>query len=95
MARRRHGVGKTSNFPIEGGNICVGSWAAIDTTSVTRFHIGWLYTSGILSGYFTETEKDKVRPNTYSGVNETTIFDLSGNVLAQVTGTANAVRIGP
>ena len=83
------------NLPVESGNICVGSWASVDPTTVTRFHVGWLYTAGLLSGYFTETERDRVRPNTYSGTNETTIFDLSGNVIVTVTGTSSAVRIGP
>ena len=87
--------GKTSISPLKAATSVSGHGRSVDTTSVTRFHVGWLYTAGILSGYFTETEKDKVHPNTYSGTNETTIFDLSGNVVAQVTGTANAVRIGP
>jgi hypothetical protein len=84
------------NLPLEGGNICVGSWKSVAPANVVRFHVGWLYTAGILSGYFTETEKDKLAgPNAYSGINDTKIFDLSGNVLAEVPGTANAVRIGP
>jgi hypothetical protein len=84
------------NLPLEGGNICVGSWKSMNASSVTRFHVGWLYTAGLLTGYFTETEKDKVTgSNAYAGVNDQKIFDLSGNVLAEVMGTANAVRIGP
>ena len=84
------------NLPLEGGNICVGSWKSVDAGSVTRFHVGWLYTAGLLTGYFTETEKDKLAgSNAYAGVNDTKIFDLSGNVLVEVSGTASAVRIGP
>ena len=84
------------NLPLEGGNVCVGSWKAVAPASVVRFHVGWLYTAGLLSGYFTETERDKLSgPNAYSGINDTKIFDLSGNVLAEVPGTASATRIGP
>lgn len=84
------------NLPIEGGNVCVGSWKVVDTAHVARTHIGWLYSAGTLTGYFVETETDKVRTrNTYSGVNEQKIYDLSGNLLADVTGTASAVRINP
>jgi hypothetical protein len=84
------------NLPLSGGNICVGSWKPVDSLHVYRFHIGWLYTAGVLSGYFTETETDKIpHHNSYSGVNDTKVFDLSGNMLAEVPGTANAVRIAP
>ena len=83
------------NMPVLNGNICVGSWKDVDSLHVYRSHIGWLYTNGALSGYFTETETDKVGQNVYSGVNDTKIFDLQGNVLAEVPGTAHAVRIAP
>ncbi len=83
------------NLPILGGNICVGSWKSVDSLHVSRFHVGWLYNQGNLVGYFTETETDKVGANVYSGTNDTKIFDLSGNVLAEVPGTAHAVRIAP
>ena len=83
------------NLPVESGNICVGSWEAVDAGHVRRFHVGWLYTAGVLSGYFTETEKDTVAgPDQYSGIAETKIFDLDGHVLAQQAGTSSAVRIG-
>ncbi len=83
------------NMPILNGNICVGSWKEVDSLHVSRFHVGWLYTNGALTGYFTETETDKVGANVYSGINDTKIFDLSGHVLAEVPGTAHAVRIAP
>jgi hypothetical protein len=84
------------NLPIEGGNVCVGSWESVDTNSVKRFHIGWLYTAGLLTGYFTETETDKVIGSSYySGVSDTKIFDLTGKVLVELSGTSNAVRVGP
>jgi len=93
-----HGDGtewENINLPLSGGNICVGSWQAVDSLHVSRFHVGWLYTNFILTGYFIETETDKVGQNVYSGINDTKIFDLNGNVLAEVPGTAHAVRIAP
>jgi hypothetical protein len=84
------------NFPILRGNVCLGSWKSVDPLHVTRLHYGWLYTDGTLSGYFTETETDKAsHRNAYSGVNDTKIFDLNGNVLAEFPGTSSAVRIAP
>ena len=84
------------NFPIEGGNVCVGSWKVLDPTHVTRFHMGWLYTAGLLTGYFTETETTHVNSRTaYSGVTEMKIFDTAGNVLVQLNGASSAVRIAP
>lgn len=85
------------NFPILGGNICVGSWKPVDRTHVFRSHVGWLYTNGLLSGYFTETETDEVahHGNSYSGINDTKIYDLDGNIQVELAGTAVATRISP
>jgi hypothetical protein len=43
-------------------------------------------------GYFNETQTDG---NSYNGTNETKVYDLSGNLQADVTGTAAATRILP
>jgi len=84
------------NLPLSGGNVCVGSWVSVDRKDVARNHIGWLYTNGNLSGYFTETETDHLDTlDSYSGTNDQKIFDLNGNVLAEVTGTSSAVRLAP
>jgi hypothetical protein len=84
------------NLPISGGTVCVGSWTAVDAKHVARNHYGWLYTKGKLSGYFDETETNKVTPNgTYSGTNEQKGYDLNGNLLFDVTGTSSAVIITP
>jgi hypothetical protein len=85
------------NFPILNGNICEGSWKPIDRTHVFRSHVGWLYTNGILTGYFTETETDEVahHGNAYSGLNDTKIYDLDGNLQIELLGTASATRIPP
>jgi hypothetical protein len=85
------------NFPILGGNICMGSWKPVDGSRVTRNHIGWLYTNGMLTGYFTETETDVVARdgNSYHGTNEQKVYDLAGNLIVEVPGTSAGTRISP
>ncbi|MDB5479301.1 MAG: hypothetical protein JWO83_354 [Caulobacteraceae bacterium] len=84
------------NFPIEGGNICLGSWKALDPLHVSRLHYGWQYTAGLLTGYFIDTETVKVAPrNAYTGVDDIRVFDLSGNLVNEIGETASAVRIAP
>ncbi|HEY1614595.1 MAG TPA: hypothetical protein VGF97_12975 [Rhizomicrobium sp.] len=84
------------NLPLMGGNICMGSWKMLDSKHVYRDHWGWLYTDGVISGYFNETETDKVtHGGTYTGTNEQKIYDLNGNLQADVTGTSSAVKIIP
>jgi len=85
------------NFPILGGNICMGSWKPVDGARVTRNHIGWLYTNGTLTGYFTESETDIVARdgNSYHGTNSQKVFDLAGNLIVEVPGTSSATRIAP
>jgi hypothetical protein len=85
------------NHPVLGGNVCMGSWKMIDAYHVSRNHFGWLYDSGTLSGFFNETETDELSQdgNSYSGTNELKLYDLSGNMLADLTGTASATRIAP
>jgi hypothetical protein len=50
-----------------------------------------------LVGYFNETATDELSKdgNSYTGTNETKLYDLSGNMPADVTGTASAKRILP
>jgi hypothetical protein len=84
------------NLPVESGNICMGSWKQLDAKHVYRNHWGWLYTNGTVSGYFNETETDKVgRDGTYTGTNEQIGYDLNGNQIFDVTGTSSAVLINP
>jgi hypothetical protein len=63
----------------------------------SRNHIGWLYDNGKLSGYFTETETNEVAfdGNSYSGLNDSKIYDLNSHLLAEVQGTSAATRISP
>lgn len=95
-----HGDGtewENINFPVLGGNICMGSWKQVGNRQFARNHIGWVFDNGTLSGYFTETETDEVAVdgNSYSGTNDSKIFDLKNNLLAEVQGTSAAKRIGP
>jgi hypothetical protein len=85
------------SLPVLSGNICVGEWKRIDERHVYRNHVGWLYTNGTLTGYFTEGETDEVAADgkTYSGVNEQKIYNLSGALQVTVTGTSTATRIWP
>jgi hypothetical protein len=63
------------NYPVLGGNICMGSWKTVDRSHVFRNHFGWLYNNGLLAGYFNETETDEVAwdGNSYTGLNTTTL----------------------
>jgi len=85
------------NFPILSGNICLGSWKSIGGNRVFRRHVGWLYDGGALVGRFTETETDIVSKdgNSYTGWNELKLYDLNGNLMADLPGTAQATRIKP
>jgi hypothetical protein len=83
--------------PTLGGNICMGAWKTLDELHVFRNHVGWIFTNGIVSGYFNETETDEVAwdGNSYSGTNDTKIYDLSGNLQVEIPGAATATRIAP
>ncbi|HTV79773.1 MAG TPA: hypothetical protein VMF03_16080 [Steroidobacteraceae bacterium] len=91
------------NLPVLDGNICLGSWKAVDRSHVSRNHVGWLYDgTGTLIGYFDETETDEVAPdgNSYTGVNTTTVNlypipPATAPTVMVTTGTATATRISP
>ncbi|MGI9169171.1 MAG: hypothetical protein ACR2FH_03210 [Caulobacteraceae bacterium] len=83
------------NFPVLGGNMCLGSWKAVDATHVSRFHMGWLYDNGNLSGYFNQTETVRAAYSHYVGVSDFKVFDLNGNVLTEFTERSDAVRLEP
>jgi hypothetical protein len=96
------------NYPILGGNICMGSWEALDRWYFFRNHYGWIYTDGNVSGYFNETETDTLSSdgNSYTGNNVTIFYDLNGNEVAApgpagpipkggYPGTSSAIRIQP
>jgi hypothetical protein len=85
------------NYPVLGGNICLGSWKPLDHKHVQRNHFGWLYdNNGLLAGYFHETETDELAAdgNSYIGTNETTLYLPSTPPIVS-RGTAKARRIAP
>ena len=85
------------DYPILGGTICMGDWRGLGDRHVRRSHVGWLYTNGNPSGYFTETGTDEVARDgaSYKGNNDVKFYDLDGNMFAEATGTAVAKRISP
>ena len=85
------------DFPVLGGNICLGSWKIEGWNKVFRYHVGWLYTDGVVSGHFTETETDILSRdgNHYTGNNDTKMYDLTGAMFNEVVGTSSATRISP
>jgi hypothetical protein len=85
------------DFPILGGNICMGSWKAVGPNKVSRYHVGWLYSNGTLAGHFVETETDDVSGdgNSYTGTNDTKMYNLAGTMFNEVVGTSAAKRISP
>ena len=82
------------DFPVLGGNLCMGNWQPLSHRQVRRSHIGWLYTDGTISGYFTETETDTLSRDgdSYTGTNDMKIFDLDGNLQVELTGGSSATR---
>jgi hypothetical protein len=82
------------DFPVLGGNLCVGEWQQLDHRRVRRQHIGWLYTDGNISGYFTETETNTLSHDgdSYAGTNDMKIYDLAGNLQVEIPGTSSATR---
>jgi len=83
------------NRPVLSGNMCLGAWKPVDALHVSRFHMGWLYTDGNLSGYFNETEMVRAASSHYVGDADFKIFDLNGNVQAEFTERSDAVRLAP
>lgn len=86
------------NYPILGGNLCMGNWSQIDRYHYTRNHYGWLYSAGTVVGYFNETESDllSLDGNSYTGTNSTTMFDLTGKITGgPFPGTAVGTRLWP
>jgi hypothetical protein len=90
------------NHPVLGGNICMGSWKTVDRSHVFRNHYGWLYSNGMIAGFFNEIETDEVAwdGNSYSGINTTTLNfypvpPATTPTVVVLTGTATAKRIAP
>ena len=86
----------------------MGSWEARDRWHFFRNHFGWIYTDGVVSGYFNETETDTLSNdgNSYTGYNVTIFYDMHGNEVPAprapspapaggYPGTSSATRIVP
>ena len=88
------------NHPVLGGNICMGSWKAVDRSHVFRNHYGWLFNNGVIAGFFNETETDELMGNAYVGVNNTTLYfypvpPATEGTTVELKGTARGIRIAP
>jgi hypothetical protein len=90
------------NYPTLNGNICLGSWKALDAEHVSRNHFGWLYNDGSLAGWFNETETNVVAwdGSSYTGTNETTLHfypvpPATEGTTVVLKGTAKATRLAP
>jgi hypothetical protein len=90
------------NHPVLGGNICMGSWKTVDRSHVFRNHYGWLFSNGVMAGFFNETETDEVAwdGNSYTGYNTTTLHfypvaPATTPTIIVLEGTATAKRIAP
>ncbi|HEX3429514.1 MAG TPA: hypothetical protein VHT03_01400 [Rhizomicrobium sp.] len=82
--------------PVDSGNVCMGSWKAVDLKHVYRYHMGWTYSSGTLSGYIIETETDRVTAKgTYKGDFDTKFYDTNGNLVNEITGTTAGTKLNP
>jgi len=96
--------------PSIGGNICMGSWVAVGPWTYFRNHFGWIFdsTTGLIAGYFNETETDTLSRdgNSYTGTNVTTFYNMAGMEVPApgapspapkggYPGTSSAVRIEP
>jgi hypothetical protein len=83
------------DLPPLGGNICMGDWRVVDENHVRRSHVGWLFSDGNPSGYFTQTETDEVARDGswYRGTNYIRMYNLDGVQFAEGAGTAEATRI--
>ena len=85
------------NHPTLAGNICMGDWRVVDENHVSRSHVGWLFSSGNLSGHFIWTETDEVARDGswYRGTNYLRVYDLNGTQVFAGAGTSEATRIPP
>ena len=77
------------------GAVCQGTFTQTGGT-VQLFHVGWNFDqSGVLTGYFTETQTNTVSndDSRYHGTFDLKNFDMSGNFLSEDSGTLKATRL--
>lgn len=77
------------------GNVCQGVWESKGTSKVEEHHFGWTFDQNSNpSGYFTLDQSPKLSHDgmSYTGPFDQKYYDLSGNLLTEVTGEMSAVR---
>lgn len=87
---------ETANVNPIPGNFCVGVWKQVGS-EIHLHHVGWGFDNlGDLVGPFTVDSVVVLgdRGNSYSGSFDFKLYDTSGNLLQEVTGTILATRIG-
>lgn len=86
---------ESANVNPIGGNFCLGVWKQLGS-QIRLHHVGWAFDNvGNLVGPFTVDQTDVlgVQGNSYTGSFEFKLYDTSGNLLQEVTGTIAAIRI--
>lgn len=87
---------ETANVNPITGNFCMGVWKQVGS-QIQLHHVGWGFDNvGNLVGPFTMDQTDVLgnRGNSYSGTFDFKLYDTSGNLLQEITGTISATRIG-
>lgn len=87
---------ETANVNPIPGNFCLGVWKQAGS-EIHLHHVGWGFDNlGNLVGPFTVDSVVVLgdRGNSYSGSFDFKLYDTSGNLLQEVTGTISATRIG-
>lgn len=77
------------------GNVCQGVWESKGIGKVAEHHFGWTFDQNSNpSGYFTLEQTVKLSNHgfNYSGPFDQKYYDLSGNLLTEITGEMSAVR---
>jgi hypothetical protein len=91
-----HSDGQEFEISSDFGLSCQGVFRQRQDGSVQLFHVGWNYdANGNLTGYFEETQIDKVSADSqhYTGTWDTKNFDVNGKFLSEDKGTLRAIRL--
>jgi hypothetical protein len=85
------------NLPPTAGALCVGVWKQHGKTVDLTAHVTWLYDlNNNFVGTLDITEKNKVSEdgNSYTGTFDAKMYDPSGTLFNETTGTTKADRLG-
>ncbi len=78
------------------GAVCQGTYKQTPNGTVHLNHIIYTFdANGVFNGRILETQTDTVSQDgaTYSGTFDQKVYDLNGNLLADVTGTLTATKV--